>query len=70
MPRSHVNLTLSLDDSYINCRAAHERGWNVAHLLDRNDPTPPQQAGKYQIRSLQELREVFPEVFKTSQVEP
>lgn len=55
-----------LDDSFINCRAAHERGWNVAHLLDENDPTPPQQASKYQITTLQKLREIFPEVFKTS----
>lgn len=54
------------DDSFINCKAAHERGWKVAHLLDVNDPAPPQQASKYQIRSLQELREIFPEVFKSS----
>ncbi|KAL6704930.1 putative suppressor of disruption of TFIIS [Coniothyrium glycines] len=55
-----------VDDSFINCKAAHERGWNVAHLLDENDPDPPQQASKYQIRSLQNLREIFPEVFKSS----
>jgi pyrimidine and pyridine-specific 5'-nucleotidase len=54
------------DDSYINCKAAQERGWKVAHLLDKSDPDPPQQASKYQIRSLMELRKVFPEVFKSS----
>jgi pyrimidine and pyridine-specific 5'-nucleotidase len=54
------------DDSFINCKAAQERGWNVAHLLDEKDPDPPQQAAKYQIRSLNELRTTFPEVFKSS----
>jgi pyrimidine and pyridine-specific 5'-nucleotidase len=55
-----------LDDSYINCKAADERGWKVAHLLDEADAAPSQPASKYQIRSLQELRNIFPEVFKTS----
>ncbi|OAL47469.1 pyrimidine 5-nucleotidase [Pyrenochaeta sp. DS3sAY3a] len=55
-----------VDDSYINCKAAHERGWRVAHLLDENDPPPPQQASKHQIRSLQELRSIYPEVFRRS----
>jgi pyrimidine and pyridine-specific 5'-nucleotidase len=55
-----------LDDSYINCKAADERGWKVAHLLDEADAAPPQPASKYQIRSLQELRNIFPEVFKSS----
>lgn len=55
------------DDSYINCKAAHERGWKVAHLLDPSDPAPSQQASKYQIRSLMELRNIFPEVFRSSQ---
>jgi pyrimidine and pyridine-specific 5'-nucleotidase len=55
------------DDSYINCKAAEERGWKVAHLLDPSDPAPSQQASKYQIRSLFELRDIFPEVFKSTQ---
>jgi pyrimidine and pyridine-specific 5'-nucleotidase len=38
----------------------------VAHLLDPADPAPPQQASKYQIRSLMELRDIFPEVFKST----
>ena len=54
------------DDSYINCTAAQERGWNVAHYLDPGMESPPQQAAKHQIRSLQELRETFPEVFRSS----
>lgn len=55
-----------LDDSYINCKAADERGWKVAHYLDPGMESPPQKAAKHQIRSLQELRKVFPEVFKSS----
>ncbi|KAH9870956.1 hypothetical protein J1614_006530 [Plenodomus biglobosus] len=55
-----------VDDSYINCEAAEKRGWNVAHLLGEKDPIPPQPASKYQIRSLQELRKIFPECFKSS----
>jgi pyrimidine and pyridine-specific 5'-nucleotidase len=54
------------DDSYINCKAAQERGWNVAHYLDSGMESPLQQAAKHQIRSLQELRKTFPEVFRTS----
>ncbi|KAH3947170.1 hypothetical protein HBI56_138820 [Parastagonospora nodorum] len=55
-----------VDDSYINCEAADKRGWKTAHLLAPSDPEPPQQASKYQIRSLQQLRKIFPEVFKAS----
>lgn len=55
-----------VDDSYINTKAAHARGWNTAHLLDPTDPAPPHQAAKYEIRSLQELRNIFPQFFKGS----
>ena len=54
------------DDSYINCKAAEERGWKTAHLLDKSDAPPASPASKYQIRSLEELRTIFPEVFKSS----
>lgn len=54
------------DDSYINCEAAHKRGWKVAHYLDPGMESPPNQAAKHQIRSLQELRKTFPELFKSS----
>lgn len=57
---------MCVDDSFINCEAAQKRGWKVAHLLDPADPAPPQQAAKYQIRSLIELRDIFPEVFKST----
>ncbi|PSN71237.1 pyrimidine 5-nucleotidase [Corynespora cassiicola Philippines] len=54
-----------VDDSYINTKAAYARGWNTAHLLDPTDPEPPHKAAKYQIRSLQELRDIFPQFFKS-----
>jgi pyrimidine and pyridine-specific 5'-nucleotidase len=54
------------DDSFINCKAADARGWKTAHLLDPADPEPAQRASKYQIRSLMELRNIFPEVFKST----
>jgi pyrimidine and pyridine-specific 5'-nucleotidase len=58
---------MGTDDSYINCKAADGRGWKTAHLLDPSDPEPPQPASKYQIRSLMELRNIFPEVFRSTQ---
>lgn len=39
----------------------------MAHYLDPGIDSPPEQAAKYQVRSLQELRKTFPEVFKSSQ---
>ena len=51
------------DDSYLNCRHAHVRGWTTVHLLESEDPEPDTKAAKYQIRSLEELRNIFPEFF-------
>ncbi|KAF2193232.1 pyrimidine 5-nucleotidase [Zopfia rhizophila CBS 207.26] len=58
-----------VDDSYINTKAAHALGWTAAHLLDEADPEPPQKASQYQIRSLQKLRDIFPQLFKTATTE-
>lgn len=55
-----------LDDSYINTKAAHERGWKTAHLLDESDPAPEVPAATYQIRSLMELRNIHPHLFKST----
>ncbi|KAF2450932.1 pyrimidine 5-nucleotidase [Karstenula rhodostoma CBS 690.94] len=54
-----------VDDSFINTKAAQERGWHTAHLLDPEDPEPPTRAAKHQIRSLEELRDIFPHLFKS-----
>jgi pyrimidine and pyridine-specific 5'-nucleotidase len=62
-----IQVLMKTDDSYINCEAAEKRGWKTAHLLDPSDPEPKKPASKYQIRSLEELRKIFPEVFNSSQ---
>ncbi|KAH8804778.1 Haloacid dehalogenase-like hydrolase-domain-containing protein [Xylogone sp. PMI_703] len=57
-----------VDDSAINCRKAEEIGWTTAHLVEEADPLPAQKACKHQIRHLEELRSIFPQLFKTSEV--
>ncbi|MCJ1338335.1 hypothetical protein MMC09_003622 [Bachmanniomyces sp. S44760] len=54
-----------VDDSYINCREAQARGWTAAHILAPEDPEPQERASKYQIRSLEDIRDIFPQFFKT-----
>ncbi|KAF1952301.1 pyrimidine 5-nucleotidase [Byssothecium circinans] len=54
-----------VDDSYINTKAAYARGWHTAHLLEHGSPEPVEPAAKYQIRSLMELRDIFPQWFKS-----
>ncbi|OCK86074.1 pyrimidine 5-nucleotidase [Lepidopterella palustris CBS 459.81] len=58
-----------VDDSYLNTKAAQALGWTAAHLLDKSDPDPEHQACQYQIRSLEELRDIFPQFFKTSSLD-
>ncbi|KAI4210062.1 MAG: hypothetical protein LQ351_007052 [Letrouitia transgressa] len=53
-----------VDDSELNCRHAHARGWNTAHLLEAGIPDPTEKAARYQIRDLEELRDIFPQFFK------
>jgi pyrimidine and pyridine-specific 5'-nucleotidase len=55
-----------VDDSYLNCNKSQELGWTVAHLVEEDVPVPEKQASKYQIRHLRELRDIFPQFFKTS----
>ncbi|KAL2108809.1 hypothetical protein VUR80DRAFT_3349 [Thermomyces stellatus] len=55
-----------VDDSFLNCAKAQEFGWTVAHLVEEGLPTPKRQASQYQIKSLQELRKIFPQFFKSS----
>jgi pyrimidine and pyridine-specific 5'-nucleotidase len=54
------------DDSHLNCRHAQARGWTAVHLLEPEDPEPQVRASKHQIRSLEELRNLFPQFFKTT----
>ena len=52
-----------VDDSHLNCRHASSRGWTVVHKIEPDDPVPISPAAKYQIRHLEELRDVFPGFF-------
>jgi pyrimidine and pyridine-specific 5'-nucleotidase len=57
---------LFLDDSYANCAAAKKLGWTAAHLVEEDVPLPKIQASQYQIRHLRELRNVYPQFFKST----
>ncbi|RFU35616.1 hypothetical protein B7463_g689, partial [Scytalidium lignicola] len=63
-----INSCYFVDDSASNCRKAEELGWTTAHLVEEGDPLPSQKACKYQIRHLEELRTIFPKLFKTTQI--
>jgi len=54
-----------VDDSSLNCSHAQARGWTTAHLVEAGVPFPPGPESKYQIRSLGELRAIFPQFFKS-----
>jgi len=56
-----------VDDSFMNCRAACDRGWiNTVHLVEPQIPDPTEKACKYQISHLRELQGLFPELLKTA----
>lgn len=62
-----INVTnLPLDDSALNAAAAMKYGWKCAHLVEPDAKSPPEPVSQHQISNLQDLRKVFPEVFKTS----
>ncbi|CAZ82190.1 unnamed protein product [Tuber melanosporum] len=52
-------------DSTINCQAAVRFGWeNTVQKLEPSDPEPSVSVAKHNIRSLEELRALYPEFFK------
>ena len=53
-----------VDDSRLNCEAAQQRGWTTVHKLEPEDEEPTKRASKHQVRSLEELRDLFPQFFK------
>ncbi|KAF2760631.1 pyrimidine 5-nucleotidase [Pseudovirgaria hyperparasitica] len=55
-----------VDDSFINCKAAKELGWTAAHLIDSTEPEPTTRASQYQINDLEELRDIYPQFFKSA----
>ncbi|KAI9902673.1 hypothetical protein N3K66_002025 [Trichothecium roseum] len=55
-----------VDDSYLNCTAAKNLGWTTAHLVEEGLPSPEVPASQYQIQHLRELRNIFPQFFKST----
>jgi pyrimidine and pyridine-specific 5'-nucleotidase len=53
-----------VDDSYINAKGAQELGWSTAHLIEPGEKIPENPASKFAVRDLEELRLVFPELFR------
>lgn len=58
-----------VDDSALNCHAAQQLGWTTAHLVETSEDPPKTPASRYQIRSLHELRDIFPHFFKDYMIE-
>lgn len=56
-----------VDDSALNCKHAQARGWTTVHLVEPELPLPSVPASKYTIRNLEELRTLFPHIFKDEQ---
>jgi pyrimidine and pyridine-specific 5'-nucleotidase len=52
-----------VDDSALNCKGAKAYGWKVAHLVEPDAKAPEKPVADYQIQDLEELRQIFPEVF-------
>jgi pyrimidine and pyridine-specific 5'-nucleotidase len=54
-----------VDDSGINARGGTAYGWKTAHLVEPGlSEPPPEPVADFQIQSLYELPEVFPELFR------
>ena len=53
-----------VDDSYINCVAAHERGWTAVHLVEADVQAPRKKASNHQIAHLSKLLSLFPQFVK------
>ncbi|ETN42505.1 pyrimidine 5'-nucleotidase [Cyphellophora europaea CBS 101466] len=55
-----------VDDSMLNCKEAYKRGWKrTVHLVEPQVPEPEEKPCEYQISSLQQLLDLFPELLKT-----
>ncbi|KAF2225053.1 HAD-like domain-containing protein [Elsinoe ampelina] len=55
-----------VDDSGLNVKGGKAFGWTAVHLVEHDADPPPQPTGHYQIRELEELRSIFPQLFKSS----
>ncbi|KAJ9223554.1 hypothetical protein DTO271D3_1634 [Paecilomyces variotii] len=55
-----------VDDSALNCEHSQARGWTTVHLVEPGFALPEVPPSKYTVRSLEELRGLFPQFFKSS----
>ncbi|KAJ4137274.1 putative suppressor of disruption of TFIIS [Fusarium equiseti] len=53
-----------VDDSHKNVVGAERAGWTAIHYVEEGFPLPETPASQYQIRSLEELRSLYPGFFK------
>ncbi len=54
-----------VDDSFSNCVHGQARGWQTVHVVAPDDTRKPESpASKYQISDLEELRDIFPQIFR------
>ncbi|CAK4033941.1 pyrimidine 5-nucleotidase [Lecanosticta acicola] len=55
-----------VDDSALNCRGGKAYGWKTVHLVEPDVKPPPEPACDHTIQSLEELRGLFPDLFKAT----
>lgn len=55
-----------VDDSAVNAAGGKKYGWKTAHLVEPDVDSPPKPVADFEISSLEELRTIFPELFKPS----
>lgn len=67
-PRLIRSLTVISDDSALNCVAAKKLGWSVAHLVEESGKytQPADSNTPIRISHLKELKDVFPQFFKSA----
>jgi pyrimidine and pyridine-specific 5'-nucleotidase len=58
-----ANADLVADDASTNAKGATEFGWTAVHLVEPSEEPPKDPASAHMIRSLEELREIFPDFF-------
>lgn len=61
-----ANRCFFVDDSAMNCGAAKALGWTAVHFVEDGESPPEPPVSQYQTNSLQKLRDIFPQFFKTS----
>lgn len=53
-----------VDDSALNCTGGQSYGWRTVHLVEPDVRAPSEPVCDHQVQDLEELRSIFPEVFK------